>query len=93
LVVIFLEFNRMVNEINEILEEVFDDLVALEDQDLSNNPIYMFPPPNGIQHAFNWQDAMHYMNLNGLKKAKEYLDEAMVILSKIYHLTTFLFHI
>jgi len=67
-----LMYNQMVNAMDEMLEEVFDDLVAPEDL---NQVQYFYPPPNGEQHIFNWQDALHYINLIGLQEAIEYIQD------------------
>ncbi len=68
----------MVNTMDEMLEEIFNDLVAPEDQDLNTNPQYIYDvPPNDGVHTFNWQDAFHYMNLNGLQQATEYNQDVL----------------
>ena len=73
-----LMYNQMVNAMDEMLEDVFNNLIAPEDQDLTNNPQYMYGvPPNDGQHTFNWQDAFHYFNLNGLQQATEYQQDIL----------------
>lgn len=62
-----LMYNRMVDVMNEMLNEVFNDLVATEDL---NPPYWM---ADGTQ--FNWNDAMHYLNLSGLQEANEYIED------------------
>ena len=88
-----LMYNRMVNAMDEMLAEVFEDLVATEDQDLTGNPIYMYPPPNGDQHVFNWVDAFHYLNLAGLKEAKEFKEDNLQDPSISYLISEYKFHL
>jgi len=54
---------------NILLQEVFDDLIALED---INTNFEL-----NSSYDFNWNDAIHYLNISGLDKAKEYIEDAI----------------
>ncbi len=73
-----LMYNQMLNVMDEMLQEVFDDLVLADDQNLILGPYNTYNvPPNDGQHTFNWNDAIHHLNLLGLHKAKEYIEDAV----------------
>lgn len=71
-------YNRMLDVMEEMLTEVFNDLIAAEDL----NANYWFQT---VSHQFNWNNAIHYITLGGLEKANEYIEDniANPILSAI----------
>jgi len=64
-----LMFNLLIPVMVQQLNEVFNSLVATEDLDPT---LFFYPPPNGNQHSFTWENAIYYMSLEGLEEANSY---------------------
>lgn len=70
-----LMYNSLIPVMNNMLNEVFDDLVAFED--VNPDIIFQLPLESGIDppiinHPFIWEEALYYLSLQGLQHANEF---------------------
>ena len=59
----------MLTVMDEMLTEVLNDLVAPEDISASFEI--------NSSYNFNWNDAIHYLNIGGLERTTEYIEDAI----------------